>query len=214
MVSSRRWLLVAWDAISSARVLRTANTDAPCRRHKTRMHHPVTLSWYRANQSWFYHAHAHAGAPHKTLTHTHTHTHKGMGGGSVKTFQNSKDQKWSVPLQLKNFPRLTRPLHDAVSLQSAANQNYVLTAWPMVSSQSKSRQCVIRGMWECVILPHYPGCKITDVRWSCRGKWNSTERMGQGPFNCRQMMRICRKLDRKARVLIRVTPNIHVVSKV
>ena len=52
-VISRRWLLVAWDAIYS-RVLSAANTDAPCRRHKTRLHHPVTLSWHRANQSWFY----------------------------------------------------------------------------------------------------------------------------------------------------------------
>ena len=52
-VISRRWLLVAWDAIC-ARVLSAANTDAPCRRHKTRIHHPVTLSWHRANQSWIY----------------------------------------------------------------------------------------------------------------------------------------------------------------
>ena len=48
-----RWLLVAWDAIC-ARVLSAANTDAPCHRHKTRIHDPVTLSWQRANQSWFY----------------------------------------------------------------------------------------------------------------------------------------------------------------
>jgi len=34
--------------------LSAANTDAPCRRHKTRIHHPVTLSWHRANQSWCY----------------------------------------------------------------------------------------------------------------------------------------------------------------
>ena len=52
-VISRRWLLVAWDAIY-ARTLSAANTDAPCRRHKTRIHHPVTLSWHRASQSWFY----------------------------------------------------------------------------------------------------------------------------------------------------------------
>ena len=31
-----------------------ANTDAPCRIHKRRVHHQVTLSWHRANQSWFY----------------------------------------------------------------------------------------------------------------------------------------------------------------
>ena len=47
-VISRRWLLVAWDAIC-ARVLSAANTDAPCRRHKTRIHHPVTLPWHWAN---------------------------------------------------------------------------------------------------------------------------------------------------------------------
>ena len=52
-VISRRWLLVAWDAICS-RVLSAVITDAPCRRHKTQIHHPVTLSWHRANQSWFY----------------------------------------------------------------------------------------------------------------------------------------------------------------
>ena len=34
--------------------LSAANTDAPCRRHKTRIHHPVTLSGHRAIQSWFY----------------------------------------------------------------------------------------------------------------------------------------------------------------
>ena len=38
----------------SVRVLSAANTDAPCRRHKTRIQHPVTLSLNRANQSWFY----------------------------------------------------------------------------------------------------------------------------------------------------------------
>ena len=38
----------------SARVLSAANTDASSHRHKTRMHHPVTLPRHRANQSWFY----------------------------------------------------------------------------------------------------------------------------------------------------------------
>ena len=45
-----RWLLVAWDA----RNLIIANTDVPYRRHKTRVHHPVTLSWHRANQFRLY----------------------------------------------------------------------------------------------------------------------------------------------------------------
>ena len=49
-VLSRRWLLVAWDAIC-ARVLSASNTDAQCRRHKSRMHHPATLSWLRATFS-------------------------------------------------------------------------------------------------------------------------------------------------------------------
>ena len=52
-VTSRWWLLVAWDAIG-AQVLSAANTDALCRRHKAWIHHPVTLSWHQANQSWFY----------------------------------------------------------------------------------------------------------------------------------------------------------------
>ena len=52
-VISRRWLLVVWDALC-AQVLSTANTDAPCRRHKTRVHHPVTLSGHRVNQSRVY----------------------------------------------------------------------------------------------------------------------------------------------------------------
>ena len=38
----------------SDRVLSAANTDAPCRRHNTRMNHPVTSTWQRANQSWLY----------------------------------------------------------------------------------------------------------------------------------------------------------------
>ena len=40
----------------SAWVLHAANTDAPCRRHKIRMHHPVTSSWQpvRDNQSCFF----------------------------------------------------------------------------------------------------------------------------------------------------------------
>ena len=38
----------------SSWVLSAINTNAPCRSHKTRVHHPVTLSWHRANQSWFY----------------------------------------------------------------------------------------------------------------------------------------------------------------
>ena len=38
----------------SARVLSPANTDATCCRHKTRVPHPVTLSWHRVNQSWLY----------------------------------------------------------------------------------------------------------------------------------------------------------------
>ena len=38
----------------SARILSTANTNASCRKHKTRIDHPVTLFWYRANESWFY----------------------------------------------------------------------------------------------------------------------------------------------------------------
>ena len=39
---------------NSARVLSAANTDTPCRRHKTEIHRPVTLSWNQTNQSWFY----------------------------------------------------------------------------------------------------------------------------------------------------------------
>ena len=38
----------------SARVLSAANTDAPCRRYKTRMHRPVSLFWHRANQTCVY----------------------------------------------------------------------------------------------------------------------------------------------------------------
>ena len=40
----------------SARVLSaaTCNTDVPYRRHKTQMHHQVTSSWHRANQSLCY----------------------------------------------------------------------------------------------------------------------------------------------------------------
>ena len=38
----------------SARVLSAAN-PVPCRRRKTRMHHPVPISWHWANQSWIYH---------------------------------------------------------------------------------------------------------------------------------------------------------------
>ena len=37
----------------SARVLSAANTDAPCRIHKTRVHHPVTLSWHRSTSPGF-----------------------------------------------------------------------------------------------------------------------------------------------------------------
>ena len=39
---------------NSARGLSATNTDGPWRRHKTWVHQPVTLSWHRANQSWFY----------------------------------------------------------------------------------------------------------------------------------------------------------------
>ena len=35
------------------RVLSATNTDWPCRRHKTHVHHPVTLFWHRADPSWF-----------------------------------------------------------------------------------------------------------------------------------------------------------------
>ena len=35
----------------SAQVLSAFNTDAPCRRHKTQMHHPVTLSWTFSKQT-------------------------------------------------------------------------------------------------------------------------------------------------------------------
>jgi len=35
-------------------ILSAANTDARWRRHKTQLHHPVTLYRLRANQSWFY----------------------------------------------------------------------------------------------------------------------------------------------------------------
>ena len=52
-VISRRWLLVALDAIC-ARVLSAANIDAPCRGHNTRLHHTATLPWHQVNQSWFY----------------------------------------------------------------------------------------------------------------------------------------------------------------
>ena len=38
----------------SARALIDTNTDAPCRRHKTTMYHPITLFWHRTNQSWLY----------------------------------------------------------------------------------------------------------------------------------------------------------------
>ena len=38
----------------SALVLNAANADEPCRKHKTRVHHPVTLSSRPANQYWFY----------------------------------------------------------------------------------------------------------------------------------------------------------------
>ena len=38
----------------SAWSLSAINTDAPCRRHNTLIHHSVTLSWHRANQSWCY----------------------------------------------------------------------------------------------------------------------------------------------------------------
>ena len=31
-----------------------ANTDTPCLRNKAQMHHPVTLSWDRANPSWLH----------------------------------------------------------------------------------------------------------------------------------------------------------------
>ena len=101
---------------------RAADTRHEC---TTQSHYPDTGP---TSPDFIMHTHMQAHHTKHSHTHTHTHTHKGMGGGSVTTFQNSKDQKWSVPLQLKNFPRLTRPLHDAVSLQSAANQNYVLTA--------------------------------------------------------------------------------------
>ena len=38
----------------SALVLKVVNTDALCRRHKTRAYHPVTFSRHLAIQSWFY----------------------------------------------------------------------------------------------------------------------------------------------------------------
>jgi len=38
----------------SARVLNAANTDAPCHRDKTLVHHQVTLFWQWVNQSWVY----------------------------------------------------------------------------------------------------------------------------------------------------------------
>ena len=38
----------------STLVLSVANTVAPCCIHTTQVHHPVTLFWHRANQSWFY----------------------------------------------------------------------------------------------------------------------------------------------------------------
>ena len=38
----------------STRILNAANTDAPCCRHKTQMHHPVNLFWHRAYQSCLY----------------------------------------------------------------------------------------------------------------------------------------------------------------
>ena len=38
----------------SARILSDAITDASCRRHKTLVHHKVTLNWHLANKSCFY----------------------------------------------------------------------------------------------------------------------------------------------------------------
>ena len=37
----------------SIRVINVANADALCHRHKTWIQHLVTLSWHKANQSWF-----------------------------------------------------------------------------------------------------------------------------------------------------------------
>ena len=46
----------------------TCNTGSPYRRYNTKVHHPVTLSWHQADQSWIYYFNAECLARKHSLT--------------------------------------------------------------------------------------------------------------------------------------------------